>query len=80
MDDVGHTCAVGGVAQAPQAPAGAAGESWLLASGGGLAPCQAHLPSKEGPSLVDILLLRLNLGPSELHVGSLNLLVLQSLT
>ena len=80
IDDVGHTCAVGGVVQAPQAPAGAAGESWLLASGGGLAPCWARVPGKGGPSLADILLLWFDLGLSELHVGSSNLLGLQSLT
>ena len=70
----------GGVVLPPRAPAGSAGESWLLASGGGLAPCRARLPGKGGPSLADILLLWLDLGPSELHVGSSNLLVLQSLT
>ena len=80
IDDMGCPCAVGGVVQAPRAPAGAAGESWLVASGGSLAPCRARLPGEGGPSLADILLLRLNLGPSELHVGSSNLLVLQSLT
>ena len=52
----------------------------VSASGGGLAPCRARLPGKGGPSLANILLLMLNLGPSELHVGSSNLLVLQSLT
>ena len=70
----------GGVVQPPRAPAGSAGDPWLLASGGGLTPCRARLPGKGGPSLADILLLWLDLGPSELHVGSSNLLVLQSLT
>ena len=71
---------VGVVVQALQAPAGAAGESWLLASGGGLAPCRARLPSKGGPSLADILFLWLDLDLSELYVGSSSLLVLQPLT
>ena len=70
IDDVGRTCTVGGVVQAPQAPAGVAGESWLLASGGGLAPCRARLPGEGGPSLADILFLWLDLDLSELHVGS----------
>ena len=69
IDDVGRTCAVGGVVQAPQAPTGAAGESWLLASGGGLTPCRARLPGEGGPSLANILLLWFDLDPSELHVG-----------
>ena len=64
IDDVGRVRVVGGVVRPPRAPAGSAGESWLLASGGGLAPCQARLPSKGGPSLADILLLWLDLGPS----------------
>ena len=51
IDDVGRTCMVAGVIQALRAPAGAAGESWLLASGGGLAPCRAHLPGEGGPAL-----------------------------
>ena len=80
IDDVGRTCAVGGVDQAPQARAGAAGESWLLASGGGLAPCRARLSSKGGPSLADILFLWLDLDLSELHVGSSSLLALRPLT
>ena len=80
IHDVGRSCLVGGVVQAPQAPAGAAGESLLLASGGGLAPCRARLPGEGGPSLADILSLWLDLDLSELHVGSSNLLVLQSLT
>ena len=67
---------VGGVVLPSRAPAGSAGEPWLLASGGGLAPCWARLPGKGGPSLADILLLWLNLGPPELHVGSSNRLVL----
>ena len=71
---------VGGVVLPPRAPADLAGVPWLPASGSGLAPCRARLPGKGGPSLADILLLRLNLGPSELHVGSANRLVLQSLT
>ena len=75
-----RTCVVGGVFQAPQAPTGAAGESWLLASGGGLAPCRACLPGEGGPSLADILSLWLDLDLSELHVGSSSLLVLQSLS
>ena len=70
---------VGGVFMPPRALAGSAGEPWLLASGGGLAPCRALLPGKGGPSLADILLLRLDLGPSSLRVGSSNLLGLQSL-
>ena len=45
-----------------------------------LAPCRARLPGKGGPSLADMLLLLLDLGPSELYVGSSNLLVPQSLT
>ena len=49
--------------------------AWLLAFGGGLAPCRARLPGKGGPSLADILLLWLDLGSSELYVGSSNLLV-----
>ena len=57
-----------------------AGESCLLASGGGLAPCRAHLPSKGGSSLAYILLLWLDLHLSELHVGSSSLLDLQSLS
>ena len=56
------------------------GSLGCFAYGAGLAPCRARLPGKGGPSLADILLLRLDLGPSELHVGSSNLLVLQSLT
>ena len=80
IDDVGRSCVVGGVVQAPQAPAGAAGESWLLAYAGGLAPCRARLPGEGGPSLADILSLWLDLDLSELHVGSPSLLVLQSLT
>ena len=71
---------VGGVVLPPRAPTGSVGEPRLLASGGGLAPCRARLPGKGGPSLADTLLLGLNLGPSELHVGSSNLLVFQSLT
>ena len=71
---------VGGVVLPPRAPTYLDGVPGLPASGGGLAPCRARLPGKGGPSLADILLLRLNLGPSELHVGSSNLLVLQSLT
>ena len=63
IDNVGRTCAVGGVDQAPQARAGAAGESWLLASGGGLAPCRARLPGKGGFFLDDILFPYLGLGP-----------------
>ena len=54
----------------PRALADLAGVSGLPASGGGIAPCRARLPDKGGPSLADILLLRLDLGPSELHVGS----------
>ena len=46
-----------------------------LASGGGLDPCRAHLSGKGGCSLGDILLLWLNLGPFDLHVAPLNLLV-----
>ena len=42
----------------------------MLSSGGGLAPCRSRLPGKGGPSLADILLLWLDLGPSGLHVGS----------
>ena len=80
IDDVGRTCVVGGVVQAPQALAGAAGESWLLASGGGLVPCRARLPSKGGPFLADILFLWLDLDLSEMHVGSSSLLALQPLT
>ena len=80
IGNVSHACVVGGVVLPPRAPAGSAGEPRLLASGGGLAPSRAHLPGKGGPSLADILLLRLDFGPSELHVGSSNLLVLQSLT
>ena len=60
---------VGGAVLSPRASAGSAGEPRLLASGGGLAPCQACLPGKGGPSLADILLLWLDLGPSELHVA-----------
>ena len=71
IDDVGRTCMVGRVVQAPQAPAGAAGESWLLASGGGQTPCWARLPREGGPSLADILFLWLGLDLSELHVRSL---------
>ena len=71
---------VGGVVQPPRAPADLVGVPWLLASGGGLAPCRARLPGKGGPSLADLLLLRLDLGLSGLYVGSSNLLVLQSLT
>ena len=71
---------VGGVVQSPRAPADLAGLLWLPASRGGLAPCRARLPGKGGPSLADILLFWLDLGPRELHVGSSNLLVLQSLT
>ena len=56
------------------------GSLGCFASGGGLAPCRAHLPDTGGPSLADILLLWLDLGPPELHVGSSNLLVFQSLT
>ena len=55
--------------------AGSAGESWLLGSGGGLAPCRARLPGKGGLSLDDVLLLWLDLGLSELHVGPSNLLI-----
>ena len=55
IDDVGRTRVVGGVVQAPQAPAGAAGESWLHASRGGLAPCWARLPGDGGSFLVYIL-------------------------
>ena len=80
IDDVGCTCAVGGVVQAPQAPAGAAGESWLLAYAGGLAPCRARLPGEGGPSLADILSLWLDLDLCELHVGSSSLFDLQSLS
>ena len=66
---------IGGVVLPLQAPTDLACEPWLLASGGGLAPCWARLPGKGGPSLADILLLMLDLDPSELHVGSSNLLV-----
>ena len=66
---------VGGVVLPLQAPADLAGVPWLPASSGGLAPCRARLPGKGGPSLADILLLWFDLGPSELHVGSSNLLV-----
>ena len=59
----------------PRALAGSVGESRLLASSGGLAPCRARQPGKGGPSLADILLLWLDLGPSEVYVGSSNILV-----
>ena len=49
---------------------------WSLASGGGLAPCRARLSGKGGFSLGDVLLLWLDLDPSDLHVGPSNLLVL----
>lgn len=55
------------------------GSLGCFASGGGLARCRACLPSKGGPSLVDILLPRPSLGSPELHVGSSILLVFQSL-
>ena len=71
---------VGGVVLPPRALASSTGEPRLLTSGGGIALCRARLPGKGGPSLADILLLRLDFGPSELHVGSSNLLALQSLT
>ena len=71
---------VGGVVLPLRGPTNLAVVPGLPASGGGLAPCWASLPGKGGPSLADILLLWLDLGPSELHVGSSNLLVLQSLT
>ena len=80
IDDVGRTCVVGGVVQVPQAPAGAAGESWLLASGGGLTPCRACLPGEGGPSLADILFLWLDIDLSELHVGSSSPLALRPLS
>ena len=64
----------------PRAPTYLDGVPGLPASGGGLTPCRARLPGKGGPSLADILLLWLDLVPSELHVGSSNLLVLQILT
>ena len=57
-------------------PAGSAGEPWLLASGGGLAPFRARLPGEGGPSLADILFLWVDLDLSELHVDSSSLLVL----
>ena len=71
---------VGGVVLPPRAPTDLAGVPRLPASGGGLAACRARLPGKGGPPLADILLLWLDLGPSELHVGSSNLLVPQSPT
>ena len=71
---------VGGVVLPREPRQALPGSPRLLASGGGLAPCQARLPGKGGPSLADILLLMFDFGPSELHVGSSNLLVLQSLT
>ena len=54
------------------------GSPRLLASGGGLAPCWACLRSKGGPSLADILLLWLDIGLFELHVGSSSLLALST--
>ena len=39
----------------------------------GLASCRARLPGKGSFSLDDILLLWLDLGPSDLHVGPSNL-------
>ena len=71
---------VSGVVLPPRAPADLAGVLWSPAYGGGLAHCRARLPGKGGPSLANILLLWLDLDPSELHVGSSSLLVLQPLT
>ena len=80
IEDMGHTCVVDGVVQAPQAPADAAGESWLLASGGGLAPRRARLPGKGGLPFANTSLLWLGVGLSELRVDSSSLLILEPLT
>ena len=75
IDDVGHGGVVGEVVLPPCVPAGPAGTSWTSSSRGGLTPCRARLPDKGGPSPDSVLLLWLDLGPSDLHVGPLNLLV-----
>ena len=75
IDDMGCGGVVGEVVIPSLALAGPVGEPWLFASGGGLAPCRAHLPAKGGLFLKGIFLLWLDLGPSDMHVGSSNLLV-----
>ena len=66
IDDVGRGGVVGEVVFPPCVPVGPAGTSWMSSYGGGLAPCRARLPDKGGPSLDDILLLRLDLGLSDM--------------
>ena len=80
IDDVGRGGMVGEVVLPPWVLSGPAGTPWLSASKCVLAPCRAHLPGKGGLFLDDILLLWLDLGPSDLHVGPSNLLVLCTLT
>ena len=75
IDNVGRGGVVGEVVLPPCVPIGPARTPWSSTSECGLAPCRARLPSNGGLFLDDILLLLLDLGPSDLHVGTSKLLV-----